>query len=164
MTGQYRALSACPVCGEPLVTTRLGCHHCGSELVGDFAPCPYCALDDAELAMLKVFLSSRGNMRELEKHLGVSYPTARARFGGLLAKLGLAETGDEEPVDTVAGEPGDATSAEAGGDATAGEESGDRGAGPAGSDSTRDEVLARVAAGDLPPDVAADLLRRLGPS
>jgi hypothetical protein len=42
-----------------------------------------------ERAMLKVFLQSRGNMRELERHLGVSYPTARARFDALVAKLGL---------------------------------------------------------------------------
>jgi hypothetical protein len=40
--------------------------------------------------MLRVFLSSRGNLREVEKHLGVSYPTARLRFAELLEKLGLA--------------------------------------------------------------------------
>ena len=39
--------------------------------------------------MLKVFLASRGNMRDLERHLGVSYPTARARFDDLLRRLGL---------------------------------------------------------------------------
>jgi len=39
--------------------------------------------------MLKVFLASRGNMKDLERHLGVSYPTARARFDGLLHKLGI---------------------------------------------------------------------------
>jgi hypothetical protein len=41
--------------------------------------------------MLRVFLVSRGNMRELEKHLGVSYPTTRQRFADLLAKLGLED-------------------------------------------------------------------------
>ena len=40
--------------------------------------------------VLRVFLASRGNMKELERHLGVSYPTARARFDALLARLGLA--------------------------------------------------------------------------
>jgi len=39
--------------------------------------------------VLRVFLASRGNMKELERHLGVSYPTARARFDGLLGKLGI---------------------------------------------------------------------------
>jgi len=43
--------------------------------------------DDREV--LRVFLSSRGNMKELERHLGVSYPTARARFDALLSKIGI---------------------------------------------------------------------------
>jgi hypothetical protein len=87
---QHRAPSACPVCGEQLAVTRLGCGTCGTELAGLFAPCDYCALDDRESEMLRVFLASRGNLREVEKHLGVSYPTARARFNDLLRKLGLA--------------------------------------------------------------------------
>ena len=41
--------------------------------------------------MLRVFLVSRGNMKELERFLGVSYPTARQRFAELLERLGLAE-------------------------------------------------------------------------
>jgi hypothetical protein len=92
---RHRAPSACPVCGEQLAVTRLGCGTCGTELAGLFAPCDYCALDDRESEMLRVFLASRGNLREVEKHLGVSYPTARARFNDLLRKLGLAAT--EEP-------------------------------------------------------------------
>jgi hypothetical protein len=39
--------------------------------------------------VLRVFLASRGNMKDLERHLGVSYPTARARFDALLVKLGI---------------------------------------------------------------------------
>ena len=38
-----------------------------------------------------MFLASRGNLREVERHLGVSYPTARLRFDRLLDKLGLAD-------------------------------------------------------------------------
>lgn len=80
----------CPVCGDELVTSRLGCPGCGTELSGHFARCAFCSLDAKELELLQVFLSSRGNLREVEKHLGVSYPTARARFTDLLVKLGLA--------------------------------------------------------------------------
>lgn len=87
---RHRAPSACPVCGDQLAVTRLGCGTCGTELAGLFAPCDYCALDDRESELLRVFLTSRGNLREVEKHLGVSYPTARARFNDLLRKLGLA--------------------------------------------------------------------------
>ena len=90
----YRAPSECPVCGGELVTTRRGCRNGGSELAGEVGHCDFCALDERETELLRVFLASRGNLREVEKHLGVSYPTARARFTGLLVKLGLA--GDTE--------------------------------------------------------------------
>ena len=95
---EYRAPSDCPVCGDHLAVTRLGCGSCGSELAGVFGSCEFCALDAADLETLRVFLASRGNLREVEKHLGVSYPTARARFADLLTKLGLA--GEDEPAAT----------------------------------------------------------------
>jgi len=46
-------------------------------------------LTDEDREVLRVFLASRGNMKELERHLGVSYPTARARFDALLGKIGI---------------------------------------------------------------------------
>jgi len=85
------------VCGAQLAIIRLGCASCGTELAGVFQPCEFCALNDRETEMLRVFLSSRGNLREVEKHLGVSYPTARLRFAELLEKLGLGETAEREP-------------------------------------------------------------------
>jgi hypothetical protein len=85
----YRPPRDCPVCSSRLETTQLGCPSCGTGLSGHFAPCEFCGLDAGDLTMLRVFLSSRGNMRDLERHLGVSYPTARARFDDLLRRLGL---------------------------------------------------------------------------
>jgi hypothetical protein len=86
----YRPPRDCPVCSSRLEITQLGCSTCGTGLSGHFVPCDFCGLDDADLQTLRVFLASRGNMRDLERHLGVSYPTARARFDDLLRKLGLA--------------------------------------------------------------------------
>jgi len=85
----FRAPQDCPVCSEQLQVTRLSCPGCGTGLTGSFAPCSFCALTEADLALLRVFLTSRGTMKEVEKHLGVSYPTARLRFDDLLRKLGL---------------------------------------------------------------------------
>ncbi len=95
MTGANRksARSAprdCPVCGDRLSLTRLSCQSCGTELSGEFESCEFCSLSREDRQVLRVFLSSRGNMKELERHLGVSYPTARARFDALLGRLGLA--------------------------------------------------------------------------
>jgi hypothetical protein len=95
---EHRAPSNCPVCGDHLAVTRLGCGSCGSELAGVFSACPYCSLDDADAAILRVFLRSRGNLREVEKHLGVSYPTARLRVTQLLEKLGLADEPQPPPL------------------------------------------------------------------
>lgn len=97
MTETHRAPADCPVCGHGLVVTKVSCPGCGSELVGDFASCEFCALDDAEMQLLRVFLASRGNLREVEKHLGVSYPTARLRLTELLIKLGLSGEAGAEP-------------------------------------------------------------------
>ena len=79
----------CPVCGERLALTRLSCRSCGTEISGDFEACEFCALGAEDRQVLRVFLASRGNMKELERHLGVSYPTARSRFDQLLTRLGL---------------------------------------------------------------------------
>lgn len=87
----------CPVCGETLALTRLSCQACGTELSGDFQACEFCALDGDGRDLLRVFLSSRGNMKELQGYLKVSYPTARLRFDALLAKLGLDRAATPPP-------------------------------------------------------------------
>lgn len=79
----------CPVCNERLALTRLTCPSCDTELSGGFATCEFCVLSNEDRDMLRVFLASRGNMKDLERHLGVSYPTARARFDALLGKIGI---------------------------------------------------------------------------
>jgi hypothetical protein len=79
----------CPVCNERLALTRLTCPACDTELSGGFATCEFCVLSNEDREVLRVFLASRGNMKELERHLGVSYPTARARFDALLVKIGI---------------------------------------------------------------------------
>jgi hypothetical protein len=86
------------VCGERLALTRLGCDACGTELSGHFTACEYCSLPAEDRTMLRVFLASRGNMKDLERHLGVSYPTARARFDLLLGRLGI----DRSPTEPAA--------------------------------------------------------------
>lgn len=91
MSATYRAPSTCPVCSEELITLRVGCANCGTELSGHFDQCRCCRLDAGDLEVLEVFLRSRGNLRDVQAHLGVSYPTARQRFSELLGRLGLAE-------------------------------------------------------------------------
>ncbi len=88
-TAPRRPPTNCPVCNTRLAVTRLSCPSCSTELSGAFASCEFCVLTDEDRDVLRVFLASRGNMKDLERHLGVSYPTARARFDALLARLGI---------------------------------------------------------------------------
>ncbi len=90
----HHAPRACPVCGDRLLVTRLSCDACETELSGQFEPCEFCALAPEDRELLRVFLASRGNLKDLQRHLDVSYPTARARFARLLSTLGI-ETGAE---------------------------------------------------------------------
>jgi hypothetical protein len=86
---------SCPVCNGRLALTRLSCPECETELSGVFESCDFCSLEADDREMLRVFLRSRGNMKELERHLGVSYPTARSRYDRLLVRLGIeAESSD----------------------------------------------------------------------
>jgi hypothetical protein len=135
----YRPPRDCPVCSDRLLITQLGCPGCGTGLTGSFRPCEYCGLDDTDRDLLRVFLASRGNMKELERHLGVSYPTARSRFEDLLRKLGLASG------------PSSASSAPPAPPAMASP--------PAAEEDPRLATLRAVAAGDLDVERARDTLR-----
>ena len=88
------------MCGERLALTRMSCPGCDTELSGVFEACDFCSLDASDRDVLRVFLRSRGNMKDLERHLGVSYPTARARFDKLLERLDLRPD-DDEPSDRL---------------------------------------------------------------
>lgn len=95
MSSSHRPPTACPVCGDRLATTRLGCPGCGTELVGSFEACEFCSLDGDDREVLRVFLASRGNLKEVERSLGVSYPTARGRVDRVLERLGVKAAEDE---------------------------------------------------------------------
>lgn len=97
MSAGRHAPRGCPVCGERLALTRLSCEQCGTELSGRFDACDFCALSAEDRDLLRVFLASRGNLKEVERHLGVSYPTARARFDAVLARLGLSPPASPPP-------------------------------------------------------------------
>jgi hypothetical protein len=85
-----RSLTTCPVCDTTLTIAELACQACGTTLRGEFAAshCAFCALPDEQRQFLELFLRCRGNLRDVERTLGLSYPTVRARLDTLLATLG----------------------------------------------------------------------------
>jgi hypothetical protein len=83
------AIGKCPICEGRLKVTELTCPSCSTRIVSDLSTCPFCNLPSDALAFLWAFLKSRGNIKEVEKDLGISYPTVRRRLDDLLARLGL---------------------------------------------------------------------------
>ena len=88
-----RPLTQCPVCDSRLAITEMQCEECGTTLRGDFvaASCTFCSLPEDQLKFLELFLRCRGNLRDVERSLGLSYPTVRARLDEVLTALGFTE-------------------------------------------------------------------------
>lgn len=82
-------LHDCPVCHQPLHATRLHCPSCGTTIEGDFQAERLLALTPEQRNFVLSFLRNRGNIREMEKELGISYPTVRARLDQVIAALGM---------------------------------------------------------------------------
>ncbi len=85
----YRAPHKCPVCGEKLTVTRLSCPSCETTMEGKFEGCLFCALSPEEMRFLLVFLKNRGSIKDVEREMGISYPTVRAALDNLIDNLGL---------------------------------------------------------------------------
>ncbi|MEO0258232.1 MAG: DUF2089 domain-containing protein [candidate division WOR-3 bacterium] len=79
----------CPACSSKLKIKTLECTSCGTRVDGDFEIPMFCDLDESDLQILYLFLKTRGNLSEVSKYLGISYPTARQRFEDFLKKIGI---------------------------------------------------------------------------
>jgi hypothetical protein len=87
-TPRYPMPTHCPVSGEPLEVTRLASPASGVVIEGRFQPNEFALLQPEALEFLRIFVRVRGNLKEAERVLGVSYPTVRARFERMLQALG----------------------------------------------------------------------------
>ncbi|MHB0884451.1 MAG: DUF2089 family protein [Bacillota bacterium] len=88
----------CPVCHEKLDITRLHCSHCETTIEGRFGGTKFDALTGDQLDFVEVFIKARGNIKEVERELGISYPTVRGRLEAVIQALGYrAEPIPEDP-------------------------------------------------------------------
>ena len=99
----HDVISVCPVCQGELMISRLHCRSCGTALEGEFGVGRFGRLSREQLSLLESFLRSRGNLKEMERELGISYPTVRSRVDALVRALGLGE-GDEPVLEPEASE------------------------------------------------------------
>lgn len=91
-----QAPGKCPVCGHDLEVVRLQCTSCGTAVEGHFELSKFNRLDPEQLAFLELFLKARGNIKEVERELGLSYPTVRSRLDALLVALGYAVESEQK--------------------------------------------------------------------
>jgi hypothetical protein len=136
----HDVISTCPVCSGELTIARLHCRSCGTSLEGEFGVGRFGRLSAEQLTLLESFLRARGNLKEMERELGISYPTVRGRLDALVRALGLADGGNELPTEDAAEEPADASDA---------------------SD-VRRSILERLARREIGAEEAAAALRDLG--
>lgn len=92
-----KILESCPSCGGELAITEVRCTQCETQVRARYRPCDFCALSEEQSTFLRIFLTSRGNLSEVEKRLGVSYPTVRAKLDEVIARLGAGEPHSRPP-------------------------------------------------------------------
>jgi hypothetical protein len=135
----HDVIATCPVCSGELAVTRLRCGDCGTTIEGEFGVGRFARLTRDQTTVLESFLRSRGNLRDMERELGISYPTVRARVEALVRALGF---GPRDEADGAA-----AVEAPASPDEIA---------------AGRREVLERLARHELSAEEAAEAIRALG--
>ena len=79
----------CPVCAAQLKVVRLECDSCGTRLEGSFSLGRFHALSPDQLEFLETFIRARGNFKDIERELGISYPTVRSRLDAMIRALGF---------------------------------------------------------------------------
>jgi hypothetical protein len=78
----------CPSCDRKLTVSRLRCPDCEINLDGEFAMPALLKLTPPQIDFIEVFIKNRGVIRDVERELGVSYPTVRARLDEAIHALG----------------------------------------------------------------------------
>jgi hypothetical protein len=131
----HDVISTCPVCSGELAVTRLRCTSCGTTLEGEFSVGRFARLSRDQMALLESFLRSRGNLRDIERELGISYPTVRGRVEALVRALGFGPRADADD----GGDRSEATPVD-----------------------TREAILERLARHEITAEDAATAIRSLG--
>jgi len=82
-------IGRCPICNETLRVVRLDCESCGTRLEGSFSLGRFHSLSAEQLQFLETFIRARGNFKDIERELGISYPTVRSRLDAMIRALGF---------------------------------------------------------------------------
>jgi len=96
-------IGECPVCKSDLKVTKLSCTNCSTEITGDFQLSKFNYLSKEHLYFIEVFIKNRGNIKQIEKELGISYPTVKKNLDEVIVSLGyqVSEEDKEKRADVL---------------------------------------------------------------
>lgn len=84
-------IGTCPVCSNKLLATRLTCQVCHTEITGEFELSRFSNLSKDEIDFVETFVSVYGSIKEMEKKLGISYPTVKKTLDHIIGKMGYSQ-------------------------------------------------------------------------
>lgn len=88
-----KILEKCPACQNAVIVTRIRCTRCDCEVIGQFQPTIFNRLSPESLAFVETFIRLRGNIKEMERELGLPYSTIRNRLDEVITELGFVHSG-----------------------------------------------------------------------
>ncbi len=88
-------MTSCPICKQELVVRELWCPACEVSYRGNFSQSWLGGLNPRQLEFVKLFIIVQGNIKEMEKRLGISYPTVKNRLAEVI-RLIVSESPSEE--------------------------------------------------------------------
>lgn len=94
-----KVIGKCPVCGNRMRVTELKCPSCHTKLSGDFELGKFSQLSPEQLDFVEVFIRLRGNIKEVEEEMDISYPTVRKKLDEVIKSLGYKP--EESPDDAT---------------------------------------------------------------
>jgi hypothetical protein len=74
----------CPSCGGPMIITELSCTACETTVRGRYGGDAFATLSDENLRFLEIFVTCRGNIKEMERETGLGYWTIRNRLDSII--------------------------------------------------------------------------------
>ncbi|KAB7671794.1 DUF2089 domain-containing protein [Bacillus sp. B1-b2] len=83
----YPVPNNCPVCQHTLHITKLECNNCHTTIENKFHMSTWQSFTDEQMHFIETFLISRGNIKEVEKKLGISYPTVRGKLDEIVKMM-----------------------------------------------------------------------------
>ncbi len=81
-------IGKCPICDGDLTVSKLTCQSCNTEISGTFKLSKFNYLSKEHLYFIEMFVKNRGNIKALEKELGISYPTVKKNLDEVIIALG----------------------------------------------------------------------------